>query len=330
MVRSWTEELVIHPLDQDHTLVGNRGSGGKRGGKRGANERPEFGGANSEKSERRTFLVHARFQLQLGDDADADADNDENDRDGRDGREDGDGSTSPSSRTSLSSALIPQTLDPLTSNLSPASFLDVTYTRGNLGTYRVPSWYLQRGPGLVVRMNAAADAGMFDTHHSRFDNAAGDDVRYRRMLAMISRVVGASASSMMDSKSYVVDEDRDVFVGFLTQDFPCVESVARWLRLMPCGGQAGVGGVMRGLKLLELPYHSVRVVVQGGGERGAGMLTIELSGVVHDAGRGPEVGMMASRNSWMNEARVGAAASRGVLGGLLDGMTVGVVVRSHL
>jgi len=129
-------------------------------------------------------------------------------------------------------------------------------------------------------------------------------------------------------------------VGFLTQDFPCVESVARWLRLLPCGGQVGVGGVVRRLKLLELPYHSVRVMVDGdddegdegdegdddGDRRGGRVLTVEVSGLVHDARRGSEVEMMASRNSRMNEARVRNAGKGAVLGGLLDGMTACPVV----
>ena len=135
-------------------------------------------------------------------------------------------------------------------------------------------------------------------------------------------------------------------MGFLTQDFPCVESVARWLRLLPCGGQVGVGGVVRRLKLLELPYHSVRVVVDGDGgdggadgdggrdddggadddRRGGRTLTVEVSGLVHDARRGSEVEMMASRNSRMNEARIRNAGKGAVLGGLLDEMTACPVV----
>ena len=77
----------------------------------------------------------------------------------------------------------------------------MSYTRGNLGTYRVPSWYGQRAPGLVVRMDGDVRGGDGGGDGDGDGYGDRDGAAYRRALSFVSRVVGASASSMVDGKS---------------------------------------------------------------------------------------------------------------------------------
>lgn len=310
----WTEELVIEPLYVDENLVGRRGALGRAAS---AKDVSTAGGTNHQG----TFLVHARFQLKLDEGRNGPVFDDSSSPSSSPSSSSARSSSSP---TTLSSALTPVAVEALLRQSNLSNF-DVTYTRGNLGTYRLPAWYVQRGAGLVVQMDPLARSG----------SSSGGGQGYRATLATMSRMLGASASSMMDSKSYV--EREEGFRGFLTQDFPCVESVARWLRLLPCGGQAGVSGVLQNLGLLELPYHSVRVVVEGERagsierterrEKSGQVLTIEVTGVVHDA-RPSEVEMMISRNNRVNAAREGTP--EGVLGGLVERRTVCPVVATSV
>jgi hypothetical protein len=216
------------------------------------------------------------------------------------------------------SSLVPAGIDALvrgSGHGEEVSSMEVVYTRGNVGMYRMPAWYVQRGAGLVVRVGRADR------------EAGGSEDGWRDVLVAIGRMLGSSAGSILDTKSFLMREG--VLEGWLTQDFPCVESIHRWMRLLPCGGQAGLSEVVRGLRLLELPYHSIRVVVDGEGD--GRKLTVEVSGIVPEEGARDAVEMMASRNSRMNRARTGLdgeAAQDGVVQRLLDGYRGCPVVES--
>jgi len=195
------------------------------------------------------------------------------------------------------------------------SSMEAMYTRGNVGLYRMPAWYVQRSAGLVVRVGRA------DVE------TVGREDGWREVLVAIGRMLGSSTGSILDAKSFVIREG--VLDGWLTQDFPCVESIQRWMRLLPCGGQAGLSEVVRGLRLLELPYHSIRVVINGEGH--GRTLTVEVSSIVPEEGAGDVVEMMASRNSRMNRVRTGLDGETGrdgILQRLLSGHRACPVVES--
>ena len=328
---TWTEELTTHLLEIDAGALraddrfvdrdgasgeGSDGSDGGRDGRGGPADRGAGDGAgrseNVSSSRERSLFVHSRFQLPL---------DDRNHEGAGVGR--------------ALDSLVPAGIDALVRESlhgTQVSSMEVMYTRGNTGLYRMPSWYVQRGAGLVVRAERAEGVG------------GGEDEGWRDVLVVIGRMLGSSAGSIFDRTSYVVGNVKaddtlsgrksgalgtshaastsfsSKFQGWSTQDFPCVESIQRWMRLLPCGGQAGISEVMHGLRLLELPYHSIRVAIEGGlGER---MLTVELSGIVHEKAKGDAVEMMASRNRLMNRQRTGQGeevGEEGFVQGLIEG-----------
>lgn len=254
-----------------------RDGGVPRATAKGGPRRLDSGPEGTQRRER-SVLVHSRFQLALVD---------------------VDGQVS---------SLLPAGIDGLVRESrvgGQVSSMEVTYTRGNVGLYRMPAWYVQRGGGLVVRISRADG------------RIGGSGDGWRDVLVAIGRMLGSSTASILDAKSFVIREGG--LEGWLTQDFPCVESIHRWMRLLPCAGQAGLSEVMGGLGLLELPYHSIRVVVDGEGEDRT--LTVEVSGIVVEEGAGDVVQMMASRNSGMNRVRTGLAEAErdGVVQRLLAG-----------
>ena len=225
-----------------------RDGGVPRATAKGGPRRLDSGPEGTQRRER-SVLVHSRFQLALVD---------------------VDGQVS---------SLLPAGIDGLVRESrvgGQVSSMEVTYTRGNVGLYRMPAWYVQRGGGLVVRISRADG------------RIGGSGDGWRDVLVAIGRMLGSSTASILDAKSFVIREGG--LEGWLTQDFPCVESIHRWMRLLPCAGQAGLSEVMGGLGLLELPYHSIRVVVDGEGEDRT--LTVEVSGIVVEEGAGDVVQMI--------------------------------------
>lgn len=163
---------------------------------------------------------------------------------------------------------VPAVLRYLLSSIERLQRLEVTYTRGNRGSYTFPSWFADRGSGLGVSARFASSA----------DSGETEDLD--TMANVIARVIGCSASSILNRKTFgryrVLDGDDEVMLGYSTQDFPCVESIAQWMKLLPCGGQRGLSGFMKSLRLLELPYHSLRMIIDS--RKG---IHIEVSAIVH-------------------------------------------------
>ena len=164
--------------------------------------------------------------------------------------------------------LIPAAIRALLSSVSRLQRLELTYTRGNRGLFRFPSWFVDRGSGLGLE--------------ARF-TGSGNDARTdesTRLANIIARMVGCSASSILDRKTFawydIQGIQEELMVGYSTQDFPCVESVAQWIKLLPCSGQQGLSGFVKSLRLLEMPYHSLRMVLDP-----AKALSIEISAIVH-------------------------------------------------
>jgi GPI-anchor transamidase subunit T len=162
--------------------------------------------------------------------------------------------------------LVPVAIRSLLSSVSSLQRLELTYTRGNRGLFRFPAWSIDRGSGLGLE--------------SRFQ---GSDVPSRDLTVLsnsIARLIGCSASSILDRKTFawydVHGGKEAMMVGYSTQDFPCVESIAQWMKLLPCGGQQGLSGFVKSLRMLELPYHSLRMILDP--EKG---VTIEVSAIVH-------------------------------------------------
>jgi hypothetical protein len=220
----WNEEVAVYPLAVDRHLVGQRRSDGGDNATRARDPSAESFSESTSKAS--SFLVHSRFQLDFSSDL----------------------------------LLVPAGVDALVRGrlhgASNMSSLDVTYTRGNRGAYRMPRWYRDRGPGLVMEYGMS-NVGQVES----MEAMEAMEASRQEMLTMIGRLLGCSAASVLDSKTYFesLGDKETVFRGFSTQDFPCVESVTRWLRLLPCGGQGGLSEALKGLRLLELPYHSIRV-----------------------------------------------------------------------
>lgn len=173
--------------------------------------------------------------------------------------------------------------------------IEVTYTRGNRGDTRLPSWYVDRAPGLVVEYASMTP---------------GDDAKEVVVMRMLGRLLGCSASSLITTprKSFVSTEST--FIGVSTTDFPCVESIEQWMKLLPCRGRRGLGGIFDGLNMVETPYHSMRLVSRYD-ESGGIMFHIEMSAIVHR-----DVGM----HRWWHQRRHAGVDVNAVLGYVVDDM----------
>lgn len=161
--------------------------------------------------------------------------------------------------------LVPAAIRAVLSSVPRLQRLELTYTRGNRGLFRFPSWFADRGSGLVLESRfGCSDKGLCQEDLNVLAN-------------IIARLIGCSASSILSRKSFAwYEKDHGAMVGYSTQDFPCVESIAQWMKLLPCGGHQGLSGFMKSLRMLELPYHSLRMILDR--EKG---VRIEVSAVVH-------------------------------------------------
>lgn len=177
--------------------------------------------------------------------------------------------------------------------------IEVTYTRGNRGDTRLPSWYVDRAPGLVVEYASMAP---------------GDDAKKEVVMRMLGRLLGCSASSLITTprKSFVITGSSNrtdtTFIGVSTTDFPCVESIEQWMKLLPCRGQRGLGGIFVGLNMVETPYHSMRLVSRYDGNGGI-MFHVEMSALVHR-----DVGI----HTWWHQRRHAGVDVNAVLGYVVD------------
>lgn len=178
--------------------------------------------------------------------------------------------------------------------------VEVTYTRGNRGAERLPSWYVDRAPGLVVEYSTMTPPG---------------DGRVEVVMRMLGRLLGCSASSLVTTprKSFVVGGGNITsntitrFIGVSTTDFPCVESIEQWMKLLPCG-RRGLGGIFEGLNMVETPYHSMRLVSRYDGNGGI-MFRVEMSALVHR-----DVGM----HGWWHQRRHGGVDVSAVVRYVVD------------
>jgi phosphatidylinositol glycan class T len=163
--------------------------------------------------------------------------------------------------------------------------VEVTYTRGSRGIYQMPGWFVDRGPGLVIEQSK--------TGRENVNNNI--DLLY----GLIGRALGCSASSSAVMKTGWVEEEGQAcyHVGVSAQDFPCIESIRQWMSLLPCRGQRGLSEFVKSLRLLQTPYHSIRLVIDDG-ER----VEVEVSTIVHRQRVNHDVdGLMKSRRHHMNQ-----------------------------
>ena len=163
--------------------------------------------------------------------------------------------------------------------------VEVTYTRGSRGLYQMPGWFVDRGPGLVIEQSKMGG-----------ENATDVNLLY----GLIGRALGCSASSSAVMRTGWVEDARQehlYYVGASTQDFPCIESIRQWMSLLPCKGQRGLSGFMKSLRLLQSPYHSIRLVIHDGEH-----VEVEVSTIVHRERVNHDIdGLLKSRRHHMKQ-----------------------------
>jgi len=157
--------------------------------------------------------------------------------------------------------------------------LEVGYTRGNRGsdlvTGLLPRWYVDAAPGLNVKVEIRDHNNISMVENVDGSIAVGQSAAEGRdswgaakdsvdgVLRVLTRLIGSSAPTIRSKGSYVVtDEDswgKLRFEGFSTQDFPCLESVFAWIKMLPCGGQRGLSRVLKDMSLIETSYHSMNM-----------------------------------------------------------------------
>ena len=163
--------------------------------------------------------------------------------------------------------------------------MHVTYIRGNRGNERhvLPRWYPDAPPGLHVNLK-------FRSAHVEYEEL-------QSVMRVLTKMVGSSAPTIVNRGGFVeMKHGNSTHVwGASTQDFPCVESIAAWMKLLPCGGQRGLSRVIKLLPLLDMPYHGIQIRAGLHGE----ILNIAIDII----GRSNALGYPAS--SWSRRAQAG-------------------------
>jgi hypothetical protein len=154
----------------------------------------------------------------------------------------------------------------------PVEDLHLTLTRGRWKhALPPPSWLSIPPPGLELHLHVPKTTPLHNATTTTSTTMNDMDIKFQSLSETLAALTGAAVPSLarhgvLTAPTVGWLQERAIFgrraiSAALPTEFPCMDSVAAWLRLLPCGSQAGLAAALTPERVVQAPLHSLQLRV---------------------------------------------------------------------